>query len=80
MFRGKREGRVSHDDRMKMRIDSDEVRRIVAARFACVGPVFDNLRGNKHPRRFMLRGKSKVGTRCKLSRMVRVIEKLAHHA
>lgn len=78
-FRGKREGRVSHTERMKQRIDSEEGRRMIAARFASVEPVFGNLRGNKHLNRFTLRGKNKVDTQWKLFCMVHNIEKLAHH-
>lgn len=45
---------------MKQRIDSDIGKRMIAARFATVEPVFGNLRHNKRPTRFTLRGGAKV--------------------
>ncbi len=59
-FRGKRDGVESHTDRMKRRIDSTEGKRMIAARFATVEPVFGNLRHNKRLTRFTLRGRDKV--------------------
>lgn len=78
-FRGKRDERASHTEKMKQRIDSEEGKRMIAARFATVEPVFGNLRGNKHLNRFTLRGKNKVDTQWKLYCMVHNIEKIAHH-
>lgn len=60
LFRGKRDGVESHTERMKRRIDSIESRRMIAARFATVEPVFGNLRHNKRLARFTLRGREKV--------------------
>lgn len=60
LFRGKRDSVESHTERMKRRIDSIESRRMIAARFATVEPVFGNLRHNKRLARFTLRGREKV--------------------
>ncbi len=59
-FLGKREGRESHTDRMKTRIDSHIGREMIARRFATVEPVFGNLGHNKGLDRFTLRGREKV--------------------
>jgi hypothetical protein len=42
---------------MKQRIDSDQGKRMIGARFATVEPVFGNLRHNKRLDRFTLRGR-----------------------
>jgi transposase len=76
-FRGKRSG-PSHTDRMKERIDTVEGKRMIAARFATVEPVFGNLRGNKRLNRFTLRGQQKVDGQWKLFCMVHNIEKLGN--
>jgi hypothetical protein len=78
-FRGKRDGNESHTERMKRRIDSSEGRRVIAARFATVEPVFGNLRHNKRLARFTLRGRQKVDGQWKLYCLVHNIEKLRHH-
>lgn len=78
-FLGKREGRESHTDRMKTRIDSDIGREMIARRFATVEPVFGNLRHNKGLDRFTLRGREKVDGQWKLYCLMHNIEKLAHH-
>lgn len=78
-FQGKRPGHESHTDRMKVKIDSDTGKRMIAARFATVEPVFGNLRHNKRLTRFTLRGRSKVDGQWKLYCLVHNIEKLAHH-
>ena len=78
-FRGKRDGNASHTERMKRRINSSEDRRMIAARFATVEPVFGNLRHNKRLTRFTLRGRQKVDGQWKLYHLVHNIEKLGHH-
>ncbi len=78
-FQGKRAGHESHTDRMKRRIDSELGKRMIAARFATVEPVFGNLRHNKRLSRFTLRGRRKVDGQWKLYCLVHNIEKLAHH-
>jgi transposase len=78
-FMGKREDTPSETDKMKRRIDSDEGKRMIAARFATVEPVFGNLRHNKRLRRFTLRGRTKVDGQWKLWCLMHNIEKLAHH-
>lgn len=78
-FQGKRAGPESHTARMKRRIDSDLGKRMIAARFATVEPVFGNLRHNKRLTRFTLRGRRKVDGQWKLYCLVHNIEKLAHH-
>lgn len=64
---------------MKARIDSPEGKRMIAARFATVEPVFGNLRRNKGLNRFTLRGQAKVDGQWKLYCLVHNIEKMAHH-
>jgi len=78
-FRGKRNGDESHTERMKRRIDSTEGKRMIAARFATVEPVFGNLRHNKRLACFTLRGRTKVDGQWKLYCLVHNIEKLGHH-
>jgi transposase len=78
-FRGKRGDAESHTERMKRRIDSTEGKRMIAARFATVEPVFGNLRHNKRLARFTLRGRTKVDGQWKLYCLVHNIEKLGHH-
>lgn len=63
---------------MKCRIDSEEGKRMIAACFATVEPVFGNLRHNKRLARFTLRGRCKVDGRWKLNCMMHNIEKLAN--
>ena len=46
--------------RMRRRNDSDDGRTITTRRFATVEPVFGDLRHNKRPDRFSLRGRQKV--------------------
>ena len=70
---------VSHTERMKRRIDSEEGRRRYGQRFATVEPVFGNIRHNKRLNRFTLRGRCKVDTQWKLYCMMHNIEKLAHY-
>ena len=77
--RGKSDGRASHAERMKRRIDSTEGKRMIATRFATVEPVFGNLRHNKRLARFTLRGREKVDGQWKLYCLVHNIEKLGHH-
>lgn len=64
---------------MKRRIDSDQGKRMIGARFAKVEPVFGNLRHNKRLDRFTLCGRSKVDGQWKPYCMVHNIEKLGHH-
>ena len=78
-FQGKRAGHESHTDRMKVRIDSDLGKQMIARRFATVEPVFGNLRHNKQLDRFTLRGRRKVDGQWKLYCLTHNIEKLAHH-
>lgn len=78
-FQGKRAGQESHTDQMKAKIDSDTGKRMIAARFATVEPVFGNLRHNKRLTRFTLRGRAKVDGQWKLYCLMHNIEKLAHH-
>ena len=78
-FRGKRGHTESHTECTKRRIDSAEGKRMIAARFATVEPVFGNLRHNKRLTRFTLRGREKVDGRWKPHCLVHNIEKLGHH-
>lgn len=77
-FQGKRPGQESHTERTKVKIDSDTDKRMIAARFVTVEPVFGNLRHDKRVTRFTLRGRTKVDGECKLYCLVHNIEKLAH--
>ncbi len=70
---------LTHTQRMKERIDSDEGKRLYGQRFATVEPVFGNIRHNKRLDRFTLRGQKKVDGQWKLYAMVHNIEKLANH-
>jgi hypothetical protein len=64
---------------MRLHIDSKEGRRLYGQRFATVEPVFGNVRGNKRPDRFTLRGRTNVGSQWKLFALIHNIEKLANH-
>ena len=75
----KRSGTESYTDRMKRRIDLEEGKRLIAARFATVAQVFGNLRHNKLLTRFTLRGKGKVDGQWELFYMGHNGEKLAYH-
>ena len=63
---GMRDTAESFTDRVTCLIASKEGKRMVAARFATVEPVFGNLRHNKRLTRFTLRGKGKVDGQWKL--------------
>lgn len=78
-FQGKADGKESHTDKMRQRIDSPAGREQYGRRFATVEPVFGNLRHNKQLNRFTLRGQKKVDAQWKLYCLVHNIEKLAHH-
>ena len=61
-------------------VDSSDIgKRMIAARFATVEPVFGNLRHNKRLTRFSLRDRGKLDGDWKLYCMVHNIEKLAYH-
>ena len=70
---------LAHTQRMKVRIDSDEGKRLYGQRFATVEPVFGNIRHNKQLNRFTLRGQKKVDGQWKLFCLVHNIEKLVNH-
>ena len=70
---------ASHTQMMRERIDSPGGRERYGRRFACVEPVFANLRHNKRLTRFTLRGQRKVDGQWKLFALVHNIEKLANH-
>ena len=78
-FQGKRGYTESLTERMKRRVDSTEGKRMIAARFATVKPVFGNLRHNERLSRFTLREREKVDGQWKLYYLVHDIEKLGHH-
>lgn len=59
-FRGKRGNDESHTERRKRRIDSTDGKRMTAARFAIVEPLFGNPWHNKRITGFTLRGCEKV--------------------
>ena len=70
---------ISHTERMRRRIDSEQGKAQYARRFATVEPVFGNLRYNKGLDRFTLRSQKKVDTQWKLYCLVHNIEKLANN-
>lgn len=70
---------VTHTQRMRERIDSDEGKELYGRRFATVEPVFGNLRHNKQLNRFTLRGQAKVDGQWKLFALVHNIEKWANY-
>ena len=78
-LQGKRDDTPSYSDQMKLKIDSNLGKRMIAQRFATAEPVFGNLRGNKRLHRFTLRSKAKVDGQWKLFCLMHNLEKLAHH-
>jgi transposase len=68
----------NYTDWMKLRIDSEEGKRIYGHRMSVVEPVFGNIGANKRLRRFSLRGKDKVQSQWQLYCLVHNIEKLAN--
>lgn len=74
-----RRPQLTHSERMRQRIDSDEGRALYGNRIGVVEPVFGNLRHNKRLARFTLRGRTKVDGQWKLFALVHNIEKLAKH-
>jgi transposase len=74
-----RKPEVTHTQRMRERIDSEQGRARYGERFATVEPVFGNVRHNKRLNRFTLRGQKKVDGQWKLFALVHNIEKLANH-
>ena len=70
---------VSHSERMRQRIDSDDGRERYGQRLGVVEPVFGNIRYNKGLARFTLRGQTKVDGQWKLFALVHNIEKLAKY-
>ena len=70
---------VTHTQRMRERIDSEQGREQYGRRFATVEPVFGNVRHNKQLNRFTLRGQKKVDGQWKLYALVHNIEKWAKY-
>ncbi len=64
--------------RMRVKIDLPESRRIYSQRLAIVEPVFGNLRSNKGMDRFTYRGRRKVQVQWLLYCLVHNVEKIAH--
>lgn len=64
---------------MKVLVDSERGKELIAQRFASVEPVFGNIRFNKTLNRFTLRGQDKVDGQWKLYGLVHNIEKLANN-
>jgi hypothetical protein len=63
-------------DEMKVKIDSQEGKRIYARRLSIVEPVFANICVHKHMGRFTLRSKSKVDVQWRLFALVHNIGKI----
>jgi len=74
-----RNAAVTHTQRMRERIDSDEGKDQYGRRFATVEPVFGNVRHNKRLDRFTLRGQRKVDGQWKLFALVHNLEKWANY-
>jgi len=74
-----RKPHVSHSERMRGRIDSDDGRERYGQRLGVVEPVFGNIRHNKGLNRFTLCGQTKVDGQWKLFALVHNIEKLARY-
>ncbi|MEO7326681.1 MAG: transposase [Dokdonella sp.] len=70
---------VTHTQRMRERIDSDQGKEQYGRRFATVEPVFGNLRYNKQLNRFTLRAQKKVDGQWKLFALVHNLEKWANY-
>ncbi len=78
-FRGRAAAETAtHTMRMQQRLDAPEGRDQYGQRFGTVEPVFGNIRYNKRPDRFTLRGRVKVHARWQLLCLVHNIEKLVH--
>ena len=65
---------------MQNKVDSDKGRKIYPQRFAIVAPVFANIKTQKRPDRFTLRGKIKVNIQWMLYCTVHNIEKIMNFA
>ncbi len=68
--------KVSHHERMKKRIDSEQGRKDYSRRMWTIEPVFANITSNKKLNRIHLRGKAKATSQWQMYCMVHNIEKL----
>jgi transposase len=71
--------KVNYTDWMKLRVDSEEGKRIYSHRMSTVEPVFGNIGTNKGLNRFTLRGKRKVQGQWQLYCLVHNIEKIMNY-
>jgi hypothetical protein len=72
--------KVTHLDRMRKIIDSEEGRRIYSKRMHTIEPVFGNICSNKRLSKLSLRGEQKVTAQWQLYCMVHNVEKLWRYA
>lgn len=74
------EKKVTHLDRMKKLIDSEEGKALYSKRMHIIEPVFGNICSNKGLNKLTLRGEKKVTSQWQLYCMVHNIEKLWRYA
>ena len=72
--------KVSHLDKMKKRIDSEDGKHIYSQRMHVIEPVFGNICSNKKLDKLSLRGNKKVTAQWQLYCMVHNVEKLWRYA
>lgn len=72
--------KVTHLDRMRKKIDSDEGRRLYSKRMHIIEPVFGNICSNKRLDKLTLRSEKKVTGQWQLYCMVHNVEKLWKNA
>jgi hypothetical protein len=72
--------KVTHIDRMRKIIDSDDGKQMYSRRMHTIEPVFGNICSNKRLNKLSLRGEKKVTAQWQLYCMVHNIEKLWKYA
>jgi len=72
--------KVTHMDRMKKVIDSDDGKKLYSRRMHTIEPVFGNICSNKRLNKLSLRGEKKVTAQWQLYCMVHNVEKLWRNA
>jgi hypothetical protein len=72
--------KVTHLDKMRKIIDSEDGKRIYSKRMHTIEPVFGNICSNKRLNKLSLRGEQKVTAQWQLYCMVHNVEKLWRYA
>lgn len=72
--------KVTHLDRMRKKIDSEDGKRLYSKRMHTIEPVFGNICSNKRLDKLSLRGEKKVTAQWRLYCMVHNVEKLWKYA